>query len=74
MCSNLTDVYFEGEHVPKTLEEIEKTLALLAFDKPEESPFGYLMQLSHRHQVNIIHILYWVKRNTKGGSIVPRKR
>jgi hypothetical protein len=37
--------------LPKTLDDIEKTLALLAFDKPDESPFGHLMQLAHRAQV-----------------------
>jgi len=41
----------KGEQLPKTLDDIEKTLALLAFDKPDESPFGHLMQLGHRAQV-----------------------
>jgi len=32
-------------------QELEKTMALLVFDKPLDSPYGYLMQLSHRQQV-----------------------
>ena len=32
-------------------EELEKTMALLVFDKPLESPYGYLMEISHRQQV-----------------------
>ncbi|CAF1092600.1 unnamed protein product [Adineta steineri] len=29
-------------------QELEKTMALLVFDKPLESSYGYLMQISHR--------------------------
>jgi hypothetical protein len=32
-------------------QELEKTMALLVFEKPLESPYGYLMELSHRQQV-----------------------
>lgn len=33
------------------LGELERTLALLAFDKPENSPYADLLQLSHRQQL-----------------------
>ncbi|RWS28940.1 C20orf11-like protein [Leptotrombidium deliense] len=33
------------------LPELERTLALLAFDKPEISPFSDLLQVSHRQQL-----------------------
>jgi len=33
------------------LEELERTLALLAFDKPENSPYADLLHLSHRQQL-----------------------
>lgn len=32
-------------------DELERTLALLAFDKPETSPYSDLLQLSHRQQL-----------------------
>jgi hypothetical protein len=32
-------------------QELEKTMALLVFDKPLESPYGYLMEITHRQQV-----------------------
>ena len=33
------------------IEELEKTLTLLAFDKPETSPYSDLMQPAHRNQL-----------------------
>lgn len=33
------------------LEELERTLSLLAFDKPEECPFSDLMGMAHRQQL-----------------------
>jgi len=33
------------------LKELERTLALLAFDRPENSPYADLLQLSHRQQL-----------------------
>ena len=33
------------------LSELERTLALLAFDKPENSPYADLLHLSHRQQL-----------------------
>ncbi|KAK2722191.1 hypothetical protein QYM36_002670 [Artemia franciscana] len=36
---------------PAVLPEVERTLALLAFDDPEKSPFADLLQLSHRQKV-----------------------
>uniref|UniRef100_A0A183VH91 CRA domain-containing protein n=1 Tax=Toxocara canis TaxID=6265 RepID=A0A183VH91_TOXCA len=39
------------EEHPEMPEKLEKTFALLAFDKPESSPFASLMELSHRQMV-----------------------
>lgn len=33
------------------LLELERTLALLAFEKPESSPYADLLQLAHRQQL-----------------------
>ena len=32
-------------------QQLEKTMALLVFDKPLESPYGHLMLITHRQQV-----------------------
>lgn len=40
-----------GEKNADILNELEQTLALLAFDNPEKSPFGELLHLSHRQKV-----------------------
>nr|CAG4645090.1 EOG090X0CTI [Leptodora kindtii] len=40
-----------GEQNPAILGELERTLALLAFDDPEKSPFGDLLHPSHRQRV-----------------------
>jgi len=45
---NLAD---QGEENTDVLEELERTLALLAFEDPEISPFGDLLALSHRQKV-----------------------
>ncbi|CAL1529276.1 unnamed protein product [Lymnaea stagnalis] len=39
------------EENPNVLPELEKTLALLAFDNPESSPFGELLHPSQRQKV-----------------------
>ncbi|XP_005096701.1 glucose-induced degradation protein 8 homolog [Aplysia californica] len=39
------------EENPNVLPELEKTLALLAFDDPESSPFGELLHPSQRQKV-----------------------
>lgn len=39
------------EENPNVLSELEKTLALLAFDDPETSPFGELLHPSQRQKV-----------------------
>jgi hypothetical protein len=39
-----------GEQNPSILSELERTLALLAFDDPEKSPFGDLLHPSHRQR------------------------
>lgn len=51
-----------GEENKDVLSELERTLALLAFDKPEGSPFGDLLHLSHRQKVSIFVV------NTKKSS------
>ena len=40
-----------GVENPDILVELERTLALLAFDEPEKSPFGDLLHLSQRQKV-----------------------
>ena len=40
-----------GEENPEILSELERTLALLAFDDPEASPFGDLLHPSQRQKV-----------------------
>ena len=40
-----------GEENPDILSELERTLALLAFEDPEKSPFGELLHLSQRQKV-----------------------
>lgn len=42
----------KGEVNAEILDEIERTLALLAFDEPETSPFGELMHPSQRQKVS----------------------
>ena len=37
-----------GENNPEVLSELERTLALLAFEKPQNSPFADLLDQSHR--------------------------
>lgn len=39
-----------GEEQPAFLEELEKALALLAFDNQKTSPVGYLLDSSHRQK------------------------
>lgn len=40
-----------GEENPEILSELERTLALLAFEEPEKSPFGDLLHLCQRQKV-----------------------
>jgi hypothetical protein len=41
-----------GEEDPSVLQELERTVALLAFEDPLNSPFGDLLAPSHRQKVN----------------------
>ncbi|KAL5274829.1 GID8 family protein [Megaselia abdita] len=43
-----------GENIPEALHELERTLALLAFEKPQLSPFGDLLEQSYRQKVGSI--------------------
>ena len=45
-----------GEESELVLEELERTLALLAFEDPEKSPYGDLLSYSHRQKVRILII------------------
>lgn len=40
-----------GTEHTEFLDELEKTMALLAYDTPETSPFGHLMKPTQRHMV-----------------------
>lgn len=46
----------QGEESRECLTEMERTLALLAFDNPEESPFGDLLNMMQRQKVGSKHI------------------
>lgn len=46
----------QGEESRDCLTEMERTLALLAFDNPEESPFGDLLNMMQRQKVSDIRI------------------
>lgn len=46
------------EEHPEMQEKLEKTFALLAFEKPENSPFASLMELSHRQMVRSSFFVY----------------
>lgn len=45
----------QGEESRECLTEMERTLALLAFDNPEESPFGDLLNMMQRQKVRTMH-------------------
>jgi glucose-induced degradation protein 8 len=40
-----------GETNPEVLNELERTLALLAFEKPAQSPFSDLLDQTHRQKI-----------------------
>lgn len=46
-----------GENDPSILNELERTLALLAFEEPLKSPFSDLLNQSHRQKVRNVHLL-----------------
>lgn len=43
-----------GESDENILTELERTLALLAFDEPHKSPFSDLLHPTHRQKVKVI--------------------
>ena len=58
-----------AEEEVKMRQELEKTMALLVFDKPLESPYGNLMQISHRQQVaNEINSALLIYQNDESES------
>ena len=48
-----------GEEDSAVLQELERTLALLAFEDPASCPFSDLLAPSHRQQVREEVILSW---------------
>lgn len=50
-----------GEEDPAILEELERTMALLAFENPEQSPFANLLSASHRQKVTTTIATYFLK-------------
>uniref|UniRef100_A0A1Q3FDX0 Putative lish motif-containing protein n=1 Tax=Culex tarsalis TaxID=7177 RepID=A0A1Q3FDX0_CULTA len=46
-----TQISEAGESNPEVLNELERTLALLAFEQPQKSPFADLLADSHRQKV-----------------------
>lgn len=58
-----------AEDEMKMRQELEKTMALLVFDKPLDSPYGYLMQVSHRQKVaNEINSALLIHQNDESES------
>jgi glucose-induced degradation protein 8 len=47
-----TQISEAGENNPEVLNELERTLALLAFEKPQNSPFSDLLDQTHRQKVS----------------------
>jgi len=41
----------KGEILPEILDELERTMCLLAYEDPLKSPFADLLDLSHRRQL-----------------------
>lgn len=54
-----TQLSERGEDSPECLEDMERALALLAFDKPEDSPFADLLHPLHKHKVRIMKVSFW---------------
>jgi len=52
-----------GESDDNILCELERTLALLAFDEPHKSPFSDLLHPTHRQKVSIINFIYFFLLN-----------
>lgn len=50
----------QGEESRECLTEMERTLALLAFDNPEESPFGDLLNMMQRQKVESKAIIKFI--------------
>ena len=48
-----TQLSERGEDSPECLGDMERALALLAFDNPEDSPFSDLLLSSQRHKVSL---------------------
>lgn len=46
-----TQISEAGESNPEVLNELERTLALLAFEKPQNSPFSDLLDQNHRQKI-----------------------
>ncbi|EDS33035.1 conserved hypothetical protein [Culex quinquefasciatus] len=46
-----TQISEAGESNPEVLNELERTLALLAFEQPQKSPFADLLDQTHRQKV-----------------------
>lgn len=66
-----TQLAEQGEESRECLTEMERTLALLAFDNPEESPFGDLLNMMQRQKVrtdllfcftSLFHLDMWVAK------------
>lgn len=55
-----TQMSESGESNPEVLSELERTLALLAFEKPQNSPFADLLEQSHRQKV-----FFYKKKNER---------
>lgn len=60
-----TQLAEQGEESRECLTEMERTLALLAFDNPEESPFGDLLNMMQRQKVG-----WRLRRDHEGACLI----
>ncbi|XP_077643116.1 glucose-induced degradation protein 8 homolog isoform X2 [Lonchura striata] len=66
-----TQLAEQGEESRECLTEMERTLALLAFDNPEESPFGDLLNMMQRQKCQCWKRLHPSAVRLNTGSLIP---
>lgn len=69
-----TQLAEQGEESRECLTEMERTLALLAFDNPEDSPFGDLLNMMQRQKVGARRVGGFRLRPPQMFTGFPKKR
>ena len=69
-----TNLAEQGEGNPAILSELERTLALLAFECPESSPFGDLLHPAQRQKVSFSISCLLQSRILKAAQIPPESK